>query len=82
MKKIILAIATVLFASGMAYAGSDNYGTDYIPAAGSYPNAARHSMASGAAVDMSSTKSIGAPDSASAGNSDMSAGYGQGIWGH
>ena len=87
MKKIVLAIATFLFASGTAFAGSDNYGSDYIPGSGSYPGSANHSMASGGAkaVDLSGTKSIGTAGSTAApagsSNSDMSAGYGQGIWG-
>lgn len=79
MKKIILATAAVLFASGMAFAGSDRFGADYIPAAGSYPNAGHHSMVSGGAnaVDPTATKSIGTADS-----SDIpAAGYGRGIWG-
>lgn len=84
MKKIVLTIAASLFASGMAFAGSEHFGSDFIPAAGSYPTTAYHSMVSGGAkaVDQSVTKSI--TDSAAAGNanSDMPApGYGQGIWG-
>ncbi|RJT39009.1 hypothetical protein D3227_15050 [Mesorhizobium waimense] len=88
MMKIVLTTATFLFASGMAFAGSDNYGTDYIPGAGSYPNAGHHSMKSEGAysVDLSSTASIGTADSAVAqkGNSSFdipAPGYGQGIWG-
>ena len=80
MKKIVLSLATLLVASGMAFAGSDRFGSDYIPAAGGYPTT--HSMVSGGAVDLSGTKSI--TDGAAGGNahSDMPApGYGQGIWG-
>lgn len=88
MKKIILAAIALLSASGMAFAGSDNYGTDYIPGAGSYPNAGHHSMKSEGAysVDLGSTASIGTADRAAAhkGNSSFdipAPGYGQGIWG-
>lgn len=80
MKKIILATAAFLFASGMAFAGSDHFGSDFVPAASSYPTT--HSMVSGGAVDQSVTKSI--TDSAAEANatSGMPApGYGQGIWG-
>ncbi|WP_457150307.1 hypothetical protein [Mesorhizobium sp. P5_C1] len=89
MKKIVLAIATVLLASGTAFAGSDNYGTDYIPGPDAYPSSSvYHSMGSDGAnaLDLGGTKSIGTANSAPApggsANSDMSAGYGQGIWGH
>ena len=59
MKKIVLSLATLLFASGMAFAGSDHFGSDFIPAAGSYPTAGSHSMVYGAnAVDLSGTKSV------------------------
>ena len=80
MKKIILATAAFLFASGMAFAGSDHFGSDFVPAASSYPTT--HSMMSNGAVDHSATKSI--TDSAAESNatSGMPApGYGQGIWG-
>ena len=83
MKKIVLTIASLLFASSMAFAGSDHYGSDNIPAAGGYPNT--HSMVSGAkAVDMNSTKSIPANSTAAANSTyDIPVwGYGQGIWGH
>ena len=79
MKKVILAAAAFLFASGMAFAGSDHFGSDFVPAAGSYPTT--HSMMSSKAVDPSVTKSI---TGSAAGQSilDMPAEYGQGIWGH
>ncbi|UVK51718.1 DUF680 domain-containing protein [Mesorhizobium sp. AR02] len=87
MKKIILSIAALLFASGMAFAGSDHFGSDFVPAASSYPTT--HSMGSGGAkaVDQSVTKSVtkSITDSAAEGSatSGMPApGYGQGIWGH
>ncbi len=80
MKKIVLTIASLLFASSMAFAGSDHFGSDTIPAVGDYP--ATHSMVSGA-VDMSSTKSIAADSAAGNSTTDMPApGYGQGNWGH
>ena len=80
MKKIILTTAAFLFASGMAFAGSDHFGSDFVPAASSYPTT--HSMMSVGAVDQGVTKSI--TDSAAEANatSGMPApGYGQGIWG-
>ncbi len=87
MLKIVLATATFLFASGMAFAGSDHYGSDY--SHGSfYPKTGHHSMVSdnGYAVDPSGTASVNTADSAptSAGNSifDIPApGYGRGNWG-
>ena len=82
MKKIILATAAFLFASGTAFAGSDHFGSDFVPAASGYPTAGSHLMVSGGAVDLSVTKSI--TDGAAHGNatSGMPApGYGQGIWG-
>ncbi|CAH2403551.1 hypothetical protein [Mesorhizobium escarrei] len=87
MLKIILTTATLLLASGMAFAGSDHYGSDY--SHGSfYPKTGHQSMVSdnGYALDLSGTASVGAADSAptSAGNStfDIPApGYGQGMWG-
>ena len=80
MKKIVLTIASLLFASSMAFAGSDHFGST-IPAVGDYPST--HSMVSGAnGVDMSSTKSIAA-DGAAVGNSTYEIPEsGQGIWGH
>lgn len=80
MKKIVLTIASLLFASGMAFAGSDHFNADFVPAAGSYSTT--HAMVSGGAkaVDPSMTKST--TDSAMGTNSGMPApGYGQGIWG-
>ena len=89
MKKIVLAAVALLSASGMAFAGSDNYGSGYIPYSDAYPSAGHHSMASdsGYSIDVRSTNSIAMPHGASAvgGTSafDMpAAGYGQGIWGH
>ena len=79
MKKIILATAAFLFASGMAFAGSDHFGSD-IPAAGSYPTT--HSMASDGAVDLGVTSSITDSVAEGTATSGMPApGYGQGIWG-
>lgn len=79
MKKIVLTIASLLFASSMAFAGSDHFGSDFVPAVGDYPTT--HSMVSGA-VDMSATKSIAADSAAEKATSAMPApGYGQGIWG-
>ncbi|MCA0045782.1 hypothetical protein LB577_02235 [Mesorhizobium sp. B283B1A] len=84
MKKIVLTIAAVLFASGTAFAGSDHFfGTDYVPAAGSYPTTTTHSMMSGGAPDMIGTKSITGSAVEGNANSGMPApGYGQGIWGN
>ncbi|PAP94416.1 hypothetical protein [Mesorhizobium wenxiniae] len=87
MLKIVLATATFLIASGMAFAGSDHYGSDYSHGSG-YPNTGHHSMVSdnGYAVDLSGTASVNTADSAptSGGNSIFDIpgpGYGQGIWG-
>ena len=87
MLKIVLTTATFLFASGMAFAGSDHYGSDYNHGSG-YSNTGHYSMVSDNAysVDLSVTKSIGTADSAPAlgGNSSFdipAPGYGQGIWG-
>lgn len=87
MLKIVLATAAFLFASGMAFAGSDHYGSDYSHGSG-YPKTGHHSMVSddGYAVDPSGTASVNTADSApsTAGDSifDIPApGYGQGIWG-
>jgi len=81
MKKIVLTTASLLFASGVAFAGSDHFGSDFVPAAGGYP--ATHAMMSGAkAVDPRVTHSI--TDNAASGQPrlDMPADSGQGIWGH
>ena len=37
MKKIVLTIASLLFASSMAFAGSDHFGST-IPAVGDFPS--------------------------------------------
>ncbi|PWJ94786.1 hypothetical protein C8D77_1011472 [Mesorhizobium loti] len=80
MKKIIFSIAAFLFASGMAFAGSDHFDSDFVPAAGSYPTAGSHSMISGGAVSV--TKSITDSTVEGTATSGMPApGYGQGIWG-
>ncbi|MBZ9962705.1 DUF680 domain-containing protein [Mesorhizobium sp. BR1-1-2] len=82
MKKIVLTVASLLFASGMAFAGSDHFGSDFIPAANSYPTT--HAMMSGGAKTAVPSVTNSITDSAMAGNStsDMPApGYGQGIWG-
>lgn len=79
MKKIILATATVLFASGMAFAGSDHFGSDR---GFGTANAGHHPMVSDNSVDMTVTKSIGTADSAAGENSDFDIPVsGQGIWG-
>lgn len=82
MKTIVLATVTLLSVSGMAFAGSDNYGSGYIPGSSTYPTY----PGAGHSVDMSSTKSISMAGSKSAAHGtsafDMPApGYGQGIWG-
>jgi len=75
MKKIILATAAVLFASGMAFAGSDHYGADFVPGSSSYPAGGHHAMSNGAkTVDPTVTNSIG-----TGGNSVQESG--RGIWG-
>lgn len=88
MKKIILATVALLSASGMAFAGSDHYGSHYIPAPDSYPASGHYSMESDNAysIDLNRTKSVGTVDDEKAmgGHSvfDKPApGYGQGIWG-
>ncbi|ANT53396.1 DUF680 domain-containing protein [Mesorhizobium amorphae] len=88
MKKIILATVALLSASGMAFAGSDHYGSQFIPGPDSYPVTGHSSMASdnGYSIDLKSTKSIGTNDGekALAGSSAFdkpAPGYGQGIWG-
>lgn len=81
MKKIILSVAAFLFASGMAFAGSNHFDLDIVPAAGSYPTT--HSMVSGGAktVDPSVTKSVIRNTTAGQSTRDMQGEYGQGIWG-
>ncbi|MBZ9807285.1 hypothetical protein LB542_26145 [Mesorhizobium sp. BR1-1-9] len=82
MKKIVLTVASLLFASGMAFAGSDHFGSDFIPAASSYPTT--HAMMSGGAKAAvpSVTNSIADSAMGANSNSDMPAqDYGQGIWG-
>jgi hypothetical protein len=74
MKTITLATAAFLFASGMAFAGSDHFGSD-TPAAGSYPTT--HAMVGAKSIDMSATHSIAASD----GQATLPAHSGQGIWG-
>ena len=69
MKKIVLAAATLLLASGVAFAGSDHYGSGDNHAS-TYSTAGQSSMTS---VDMTKTSSIGTTKS--------EPGYGQGIWG-
>lgn len=87
MKKIVLAVATVLFASGMAFAGSDHYGSGDNHGF-DQSNTGRYSMLSdnAHAVDPTSTKSISPADSAPAmgGNpySGIPTDLGQGAWGH
>ncbi|TGQ48084.1 MULTISPECIES: hypothetical protein [unclassified Mesorhizobium] len=90
MQKIVLTVATLLFASGMAFAGSDHYGSTYNH--GSYSNAGHgYSMAKVSAtsdasysVDLNATNSVstadGAPAVGGTSNFDIPA-AGQGIWG-
>ncbi|MBZ9811214.1 MULTISPECIES: hypothetical protein [unclassified Mesorhizobium] len=87
MRKIVLTTAAFLCASGMAFAGSDHYGSDFNHGSG-YPNTGYHSMVSdhGYAVDLIGTASVNTADSAQTlkGNSIFDIpgpGYGQGIWG-
>lgn len=80
MKKVILAAAAFLFASGMAFAGSDHFGSEFAPTAGNYPTT--HSMTSSKAIDPSVTRSVAGSKAAGNATSGMPApGYGQGIWG-
>jgi hypothetical protein len=82
MQKIVLTAATFLFASGMAFAGSDHYGSDFNHGSGyDYSNPGHYSMVKLSAtsddsywVDLSGTASISTADSAPTY-------YGQGIWG-
>lgn len=76
MKKIVLTLASLLFASGLAVAGSDHFNADAVPAAGAYP--ASHAMMAGA-VDPTVTTSIAG--SAMGANAGAPAESGQGIWG-
>ncbi len=84
MKTIILASIALLSVSGMAFAGSDNFGSSYIPGSDSYPGAVHHAMAShaGHALDMKSTGTVAGESTDGNSAFDMPApGYGQGIWG-
>ncbi|MET2825688.1 hypothetical protein [Mesorhizobium shangrilense] len=87
MKKIVLAVATVLFASGMAFAGSDYYGSDHNHGF-DQSNTGHHAMVSDSAhgVDPIGTESISTADSAPALGGNPYSGIptisGQGVWGH
>ena len=86
MKTIVLAVATLLFASSMAFAGSDHYGSGDTHGF-DQSNTGRYSMSDNArAVDPTSTKSISPADSAPAmgGNpySGIPTDLGQGLWGN
>lgn len=87
MKKIVLAVATVLFASGMAFAGSDYYGSAHDNGF-DQSNTGHHAMMSGNAhaVDPSVTKSISTAASAPSLGENPYSGIptvsGQGVWGH
>ncbi|TPN82685.1 DUF680 domain-containing protein [Mesorhizobium sp. CU2] len=76
MKTIILASIALLSVSGAAFAGSDNFGSDYVPGAGSYPGTGHHAM-----LDMSTTNSIGKAAGENSTVDKPAPGYGQGIWG-
>jgi hypothetical protein len=89
MKKIVLTTAAFLFVSGMAFAGSEHYGSDYNYGSGHDYAMVKPSVASNHAysVDLSGTASISTVNSAPTvgGNSDFdipASGYGQGIWGN
>ena len=86
MKKIVLTTTAFLFVSGMAFAGSDHYGSDYNYGSGHDYSMVKPSAAS-SSVDLSGTASISTGNSAPTvgGNSDFdipASGYGQGIWGN
>jgi hypothetical protein len=88
MKKIVLATAAFLFASGMAFAGSDHYGSEY-----NYDTDHDYSMVNPSAapdntysVDRTGIANMSTVDSAQTvgGNSSFdypAPGYGRGIWG-
>ena len=88
MQKMFLTTAAFLFVSGMAFAGSDHYGSDY-----NYGSGHDHSVVKPNAtsdypypVDPSSTASMTTVNSSAtaAGNSSFdkpAPGYGRGIWG-
>jgi hypothetical protein len=76
MKTMTLATAAFLFASGMAFAGSDHFGSENTLAAGSYQTT--HAMSGEKSIDMGATRSIGAVE----GQSTLPAESGQGVWGH
>ena len=84
MKKFVLATAMVLFASGMAFAGSDYYGSDHNHGF-DQSNTGHRSMVSHA-VDPVVTKSIstalGAPAMGGNPYSGIPTADGQGVWGH
>ena len=88
MKKILLTTAAFLFVSGMAFAGSDHYGSDYNYGSGHDYSIVKPSAASdnSSSVDLSGTASMDTVNNAPTveGNSSFdipAPGYGQGIWG-
>ncbi|MER8700302.1 hypothetical protein [Mesorhizobium sp. M1273] len=88
MQKIVLTTAAFLFVSGMAFAGSDHYGTDHNYGSGHDYSTVKPSAASDHSypVGLSGTASISTVDSAptAGGNSGFdkpAPGYGRGIWG-
>jgi hypothetical protein len=88
MRKIVLTTAAFLLLSGTAFAGSDNYGSNY-----NYGSGDNHSMAKPSAasdhtysLDLSGTSNIDTLNSAPTvkGKSSFdypAPGYGRGIWG-
>lgn len=76
MKTIILASIALLSISGAAFAGSDHYGSGYVPGADSYPSAGHHAM-----VDMTTTNGIGKASGENSTFEKPAPGYGRGIWG-
>jgi hypothetical protein len=88
MQKIVLSTAAFLFLSGMAFAGSDHYGSDYNYGSGHDYSTVKPSIAPGDSYSVapSGTKSLSTVNSAPTvkGNSSFekpAPGYGQGIWG-
>ncbi|MFD2057913.1 DUF680 domain-containing protein [Mesorhizobium calcicola] len=75
MTKIALTAAAILVATGTAYAGSDNYGSNNV----NQP-VASHSVSN---IDTTHTRSILKSEKAQAdANANVPAQSGQGIWGH
>ena len=76
MKTIILASIALLSVSATAFAGSDNFGSGYVPGADSYPSKGHHAM-----VDTTTTNSTGKIADENSTFDKPAPGYGQGIWG-